>query len=111
LYKTRMVLSGSLRLGLRLARGCRFKPDRYIRVLYCESSIFTRASRPRWLGKEMISLSHRVAGGSCPPPAPTERGVRISRTTLFRHGLTAQRSSLSVYTGEKAWVAATDTHA
>ena len=26
--------------------------------------------------------SHRVAGGGRPPPAPTERGVRISRTTL-----------------------------
>jgi hypothetical protein len=26
---------------------------------------------------------HRVAEGGCPPPAPTDRGVRISRTTLF----------------------------
>ena len=26
----------------------------------------------------------RVAGGSYPPPAPTERSERISRTTLFR---------------------------
>src|SRR5215475_11486978 len=60
---------------------------------------------------QLCFLTHRVAGGSCPPPAPTERGVRISRTTLFRHCLTAQRSSLSVYTGEKAWVAATDTRA
>ena len=34
LFKTQMVLSGPLRLGLRLARGYRFKPDRYIRVLY-----------------------------------------------------------------------------
>ena len=25
----------------------------------------------------------RVTGGSHPPPVPTERGVRISRTTLF----------------------------
>ncbi len=55
--------------------------------------------------------THRVAGGSYLPPAPTERGGRMSRTTLFRHCLTAQRSSLSVYTGEKALVAATDTHA
>ena len=28
--------------------------------------------------------THRVADGSHPPPAPTERSVRISRTTLFR---------------------------
>jgi hypothetical protein len=26
---------------------------------------------------------HRVAGGSRPPPAPTERSMRIYRTTLF----------------------------
>ena len=28
--------------------------------------------------------SHRVAGGSHPPPAPTERRMQISRTALFR---------------------------
>ena len=27
--------------------------------------------------------AHRVAGGGHPPPAPTERSVRISRTPLF----------------------------
>src|SRR5262245_61788708 len=27
---------------------------------------------------------HRVAGGSCPPPAPTERSMRIYRTTALR---------------------------
>src|SRR5258707_27344 len=27
---------------------------------------------------------HRVTGGGRPPPVPTERSVRISRTTLFR---------------------------
>src|SRR5882762_5804909 len=32
---------------------------------------------------------HRVAGGGRPPPAPTERGVRISRTTLFGSWFTA----------------------
>jgi len=30
-----------------------------------------------------LLTAHRVAGGGRPPPAPTERGVRISRTTLF----------------------------
>jgi len=31
----------------------------------------------------VLGAGHRVAGGGRPPPAPTERGVRISRTTLF----------------------------
>ena len=31
----------------------------------------------------------RVTGGSCPPPVPTERGVRFSRTTLFDRWFTA----------------------
>ncbi len=39
----------------------------------------------------LIASAHRVAGGSHPPPAPTERSVRISRTTLFGEGFTAQR--------------------
>ena len=30
-----------------------------------------------------IADYHRVAGGSRPPPAPTERSMRIYRTTLF----------------------------
>jgi short subunit dehydrogenase-like uncharacterized protein len=34
---------------------------------------------PPWLRFHI----HRVAGGSCPPPAPTERSMRICRTTLF----------------------------
>ena len=28
--------------------------------------------------------AHRVTGGGRPPPIPTERGVRISRTRLLR---------------------------
>jgi hypothetical protein len=32
---------------------------------------------------EESHLSDRVTGGGYPPPVPTERGVRISRTTLF----------------------------
>jgi hypothetical protein len=35
--------------------------------------------------------SHRVTGGGRPPPVPTERSVRISRTTLFRRCFTALR--------------------
>jgi len=32
----------------------------------------------------MPITGHRVTGGGRPPPVPTERSVRISRTTLFR---------------------------
>src|SRR6516164_5737406 len=34
---------------------------------------------------------HRVDGGSHPPPPPTDRSVRISRTTLFGRWFTALR--------------------
>ena len=36
---------------------------------------------PSWPGD--FHPEHRVTGGGHPPPVPTERGVRISRTTLF----------------------------
>ena len=36
-----------------------------------------------------VARHHRVAEGGHPPPAPTERSVRISRTTLFRNRFTA----------------------
>jgi hypothetical protein len=39
--------------------------------------------------EKIRSAFHRVAGGGRPPPAPTERGVRISRTTLFGSWFTA----------------------
>ena len=42
-------------------------------------------------GKGKLLTPHRVARGGYPPPAPTERSVRISRTTLFRNRFTAQR--------------------
>src|SRR5271155_1664553 len=32
---------------------------------------------------------HRVTGGGRPPPVPTERGVRLYRTTLFGSWFTA----------------------
>jgi hypothetical protein len=35
------------------------------------------------VGTCVSSHAHRVAGGSRPPPAPTERSMRIYRTTLF----------------------------
>jgi hypothetical protein len=61
--------------------------------------LFIRAHHMHTLGMQCFSLvvefahsSHyRVAGGSYLPPAPTERGVRISRTTLFRRCFTAQQ--------------------
>jgi Mycolic acid cyclopropane synthetase len=49
---------------------------------------------------------HRVTGGGHPPPVPTERGVRISRTTLFGSRFTAPRVPASPGTGDAVWVAA-----
>ena len=39
----------------------------------------------------LIASAHRVAGGGHPPPAPTERSLRIARTTLLGEGFAAQR--------------------
>jgi len=33
----------------------------------------------------LIRAADQVIGGGHPPPIPTERSVRISRTTLFSH--------------------------
>jgi 2-hydroxychromene-2-carboxylate isomerase len=39
---------------------------------------------PRVAQRENIPYGfHRVTGGSRPPPVPTERSVRVYRTTLF----------------------------
>src|SRR5215472_3759381 len=40
-------------------------------------------------GRDASYPAHRVAGGGRPPPAPTERSVRICRTTLFNSWFTA----------------------
>src|SRR3979490_1327610 len=40
---------------------------------------------PPWLRFHI----HRVTGGGRPPPVPTERGVRLYRTTLFGSWFTA----------------------
>ena len=52
-----------------------------------------------------IARDHRVAGGSRPPPAPTERSVRISRTTLFESCFTARRELVTPDRGDTALVA------
>jgi hypothetical protein len=57
---------------------------------------------PRWGAGRDCSRQDRVADGSHPPPAPTERRVRIAPTTLFRRCFTAQRRALSAYTAERA---------
>jgi hypothetical protein len=44
------------------------------------------------IGQHPVSR-HRVTGGDRSPPVPTERGVRISRTTLFDSRFTAPRGS------------------
>jgi hypothetical protein len=43
----------------------------------------------------VIADRHRVAGGSHPPPAPTEPSVRISRTGLVRSGFTVWRGPVA----------------
>jgi hypothetical protein len=42
-----------------------------------------------------IADRDRVAGGSHPPPAPTEPSVRISRTGLVRSGFTVWRGPVA----------------
>ena len=39
--------------------------------------------------------THRVTGGGRPPPVPTERGVRISRTNALRQLLHSTASACS----------------
>ena len=50
---------------------------------------------------------HRVAGGSRPPPAPTERSVRIYRTTLFGRCFTALQEPATPHMGGAALVSVT----
>ena len=52
-----------------------------------------------------VTPRHRVTGGSRPPPVPTERSVRFSRTTLFRRWLTALQELVTPGRGDKALVA------
>src|ERR1035437_429054 len=47
--------------------------------------------------------THRVTGGGRPPPVPTERGVRISRTTLFGDWFTAPRGSATPDREDAVW--------
>src|ERR1700756_2260372 len=51
------------------------------------------------VGTHVSSRAHRVAGGSCPPPAPTERSVRIYRTTLFGRCSTALQEPATPHVG------------
>ncbi len=55
-------------------------------TLECQQVATSRST----IDRPVIPAS-RVAGGSHPPPAPTERSVRISRTTLFGERFTVQR--------------------
>src|SRR6266481_8056497 len=50
---------------------------------------------------------HRVTGGGRPPPVPTERGVRFSRTTLFGSWFTALQEPAAPGKGGAALVSAT----
>src|SRR3984893_14619478 len=48
-----------------------------------------RGRHHRRLNSMRLQGANRVTGGGRPPPVPTERGVRISRTTLFGRCFTA----------------------
>jgi len=49
------------------------------------------------LGRPWLRFhTHRVTGGSHPPPVPTERGVRISRTIALRQLLRSTASALAL---------------
>jgi hypothetical protein len=50
-------------------------------------------------------LSHRVVGGGRPPPTPTERSVRFSRTTLFGRWFTEPRELATPDRADTALVA------
>ena len=51
--------------------------------------------------------THRVTGGGRPPPVPTERSVRISRTTLFGRCFTALQEPATPHMGGAALVSVT----
>ena len=51
--------------------------------------------------------AHRVAGGGRPPPAPTERSMRIYRTTLFGSWFTALQEPATPHMGGAALVSVT----
>jgi len=46
--------------------------------------------------------SHRVTGGGHPPPVPTERGVRISRTNALRKLVHSTASACSSEYGRRS---------
>ena len=64
-------------------------------------------SRPCRVGAKDCSSAHRVTGGGRPPPVPTERSVRISRTTLFGRCFTALQEPATPHMGGAALVSVT----
>jgi hypothetical protein len=56
---------------------------------------------------EPCSSAHRVTGGGRPPPVPTERSVRIYRTTLFGRCFTALQEPATPRMGGAALVSVT----
>src|SRR6516165_7517369 len=66
-----------------------------------------RGRHSRRLGYMRLQGANRVAGGSRPPPAPSERSVRISRTTLFDSWFTALQEPATPHMGGAALVSVT----
>jgi DDE superfamily endonuclease len=54
-----------------------------------------------------LARAHRVAGGGHPPPAPTERSMRICRTTLFGSWFTALQEPATPGKGDAALASVT----
>src|SRR5262245_22980092 len=60
------------------------------------------------VGTSVSSRAHRVTGAGHPPPVPTERSVRFSRTTLFGSWFAAPREPVAAGKGGTALVAVTE---
>src|SRR5262245_2703340 len=60
------------------------------------------------VGTRVSSHAHRVTGDGHPPPVPTERSVRFSRTTLFGSWFAAPREPVAAGKGGTALVAVTE---
>ena len=77
---------------------------------FCGAKVLSRPCRS-WVKDrdrgEPRSSAHRVAGGGRPPPAPTERSMRIYRTTLFGSWFTALQEPATPHMGGAALVSVT----
>ena len=74
---------------------------------FVRTNTLIRDSDGRGRDEDFSSPSHRVTGGGRPPPVPTERSVRIYRTTLFGSWFTALLTPAASRMGDAVLVSAT----